>query len=412
MTSAYAARRPRRTAAEAVAAADAAAARSAWIGAVWARDPEAERAEAAAVDNAAVPLPLAGMTATIKDCLDVRGLPTTWGVAGVTRPARADAAVVGRLRAAGAVICGKSAMDQLAWTVSGDAPGFPRCVNPVAPFLSPGGSSTGAAAAVAAGVVDIGIGTDLAGSVRIPAACCGIVGFKSAVRAIPFDGYDSLVPAVDTIGILAGSVADARSAYEVVAGAPLRAVTSPPRIAILSDVTRAGPPTVQRSLQALVRRLGADVSTLRLDWRPKGLGRIFSAALCKRVGDAVAQDPSRYGAEIVRSVGHGARVTDAEVAAAVATLESDRAEIGRALASFDAVLAPTLLTDVPSRDDLSTVDGLTAATRIFSALGWAAVAVPVGAGSAGAPPVSLQVAAAPGKESELFDVARRLERSA
>ncbi|HET7129649.1 MAG TPA: amidase [Gaiellaceae bacterium] len=407
----YAGRRTR-TAAEAVAAADAAAARAAWIGAFWTRDPEAERLDAAAVDGAPASLRLAGMTATVKGCIDVRGLPTTWGVAGVTSVASVDAEVVRRLRLAGAVICGKSAMDQLAWTVKGDAPGFPRCANPLAPLLSAGGSSTGSAAAVAAGVVDIGIGTDLAGSVRIPAACCGVVGFKSAVGAIPFEGYDSLVPEVDTIGVLARTVADAGRAYEVVTGHPLRAVTAAPRVALLSDITEAATPEAQRSVRAAIRRLDGGVSTLRLDWRPKGLGRIFSAALCKRVGDAVAQDPARYSAEIVRSVHHGARVTEADLSDAVRTLQLDRAEIGGALDSFDAVLAPTLLTEVPSRDEASTVDGLTAATRIFSSLGWAAVAVPVGAGSPGAPPISLQIASPPGKESELFEVARRLERSA
>lgn len=411
MTHACASARRRRTAGEAVAAADAAAARMAWVGALWGRDPDSERSDAVAVDAACGPAQLAGLTVTVKSCIDVQGLTTTWGVAGVAKTAAADAEAVRRLRATGAVVCGKSAMDQLAWTVCGDAPGFPRCANPAAPLLSPGGSSTGSAAAVAAGVVDIGLGTDLAGSVRIPAACCGVVGFKPAAGTVPFDGYDTLVADVDTIGVLARSVGDAQAAYEVVTGVSLRDARPRPRLAILSDIAESAPPRVQRAVQDAARRLRAETSTLRLDWRPRGLGRIFSAALWKRVGNDVEQHPSRYGGEVVRSVARGARVTDADVANALATLHSDRVEIGRALCSFDVVLTPTLLTDVPARNEESPVDRLTAATRIFSSLGWAAAAIPVGPRSSGAPPVSVQLACRPGNEPELFELARQLERT-
>lgn len=399
------------TAREAVAAADRAASRMAWLGAFWERDPDAERSDAAAVDACRERLPLAGLTVTVKACIDVGGLETTWGVVGAAATAAADAESVRRLRSAGAVVVGKSAMDQLGWTVSGAAAGFPRCANPIAPLLSPGGSSTGSAAAVAAGIVDVGLGTDLAGSVRIPAACCGIVGFKPAVGVVPFDGYDTLVADVDAIGVLARSVRDAQAAYEVIAGVAVPRAVRTPRLGILSDLGAAAPTSVQRALHEAARRMGAEASTLRLDWRPRGLGRIFASALRNRVGEDVDHHPARYGDDIVSSVARGAQVAGADVADALATLRAERVEIGRALASFDVVMAPTLVTDVPARDAESPVESLTTATRIFSSLGWAAAAIPVGQGSSAAPPPSVQLACAPGREPELFELARRLERS-
>src|SRR5205085_11651682 len=126
---------------------------------------------------------------------------------------RRDAAAVRLLETAGAVAIGKTAMDPLGWSTHGQAEGFPPCRNPIDPRLSPGGSSSGSAVAVAAGIVPLGLGTDTAGSLRIPAAFCGIVALKPASDQVPAEGCLPLAPSFDTIGVLGRSVRDCAAAH-------------------------------------------------------------------------------------------------------------------------------------------------------------------------------------------------------
>ena len=203
---------------ETVAAALARAEDAGDLGAFWRLDREgatrqAERVQRAADDG----LPLAGTPVAVKDLLDVKGLPTTAGVRGDHPAARADAEAVRRLRIAGAVPIGKTAMDPLGCTTGGQAPGFPPCVNPVDERLSPGGSSSGSAVAVAAGVVPLAIGTDTAGSIRVPAAYTGVVGFKPARTAVPRRGCVRVMPGFDAIGVLARSVSECVAGYGALA---------------------------------------------------------------------------------------------------------------------------------------------------------------------------------------------------
>jgi Asp-tRNA(Asn)/Glu-tRNA(Gln) amidotransferase A subunit family amidase len=143
------------------------------LGAFWALDPEGARRTATMLARRSrghTSDPLAGSTVAIKDLFDVAGLPTTAGLRGNHRAAPSDSEAVRRFRSAGAIPIGKTAMDQLAATTGGQAPGFPPCLNPIDLALSPGGSSSGSAVAVAAGVVRIALGSDTAGSIRVPAA--------------------------------------------------------------------------------------------------------------------------------------------------------------------------------------------------------------------------------------------------
>jgi amidase len=141
----------------------------------------------------------------VKDCIDVAGLPTTAGcqvVAEHAEPAADDAPVVASARRAGAVIVGKTNLSPLCWGADGinDWSGTP--VNPLDPTRVPGGSSSGSAVAVATGEADVGYGTDTGGSVRIPAACCGIFGLKTTWGRIPTEGVYPLAPSLDTVGPL------------------------------------------------------------------------------------------------------------------------------------------------------------------------------------------------------------------
>src|SRR6266540_203668 len=151
-----------------------------------------------------------GPRLAVKDVIDVQGVPTTAGSRAVERraqPARADAACLLGARRAGARIVGKANLHELAMLPLGTNPWFGTPVNPLDPALIPGGSSSGSAVAVATHEADVAFGTDTGGSVRVPAACCGVTGLKTTHGRIPVDGLWPLAPSLDTIGPLAIDVA-------------------------------------------------------------------------------------------------------------------------------------------------------------------------------------------------------------
>ncbi|RWA67643.1 amidase [Mesorhizobium sp.] len=185
---------------------------------------EAARAAADASDarrKAGMSLgPLDGAIVSIKDLLDIAGEPTRAGslmLAGA-QPAARDAAVVRRLRQAGAVVLGKTNMTEFAFTAIGDNLHCGTPGNAADASLIPGGSSSGAAVAVGEGSSDISIGSDTGGSVRIPASLNGVVGFKPTARRVPLAGAFPLSATLDSIGPLAGSVADCMAADAIMAG--------------------------------------------------------------------------------------------------------------------------------------------------------------------------------------------------
>jgi aspartyl-tRNA(Asn)/glutamyl-tRNA(Gln) amidotransferase subunit A len=165
--------------------------------------------------------PLDGIIVSIKDLFDVAGEPTRAGskiLAEEAVPAAADAAVVQRLRAAGAVIVAKTNMTEFAFSGIGANPHFGTPGNPRDRKRVPGGSSAGAPVAVADGMCDIAIGTDTGGSVRIPASLCGLVGFKPSRQRVPTDGAFPLSKTLDSVGPIAKSVADCAKADAIMAG--------------------------------------------------------------------------------------------------------------------------------------------------------------------------------------------------
>ena len=154
-----------------------------------------------------------GLKVAIKDLIDVAGLPTTNGskvVAAAAKPAVEDAPCLAGTRAAEAegraVIVGKTNMHELAFGVTGINPWFGTPVNPLSAELIPGGSSSGSAVAVGAGDADMAFGSDTGGSIRIPAACCGIVGLKTTRGRVPTGGVCPLAPSLDTVGPMAATV--------------------------------------------------------------------------------------------------------------------------------------------------------------------------------------------------------------
>ena len=187
-------------------------------------DLEGARAEAAEVEAleaaGARPGPLAGMPVCVKDIVDVAGMPTTAGGADWVRHPEEDATVVARLRDAGAVVVGKGNTNEFACGIDGRNPHKGDCRNPWDPARLTGGSSSGPAAAVAAGMADGAIGSDTSGSIRVPAALCGVVGIRPTRGLVPAEGVVPLAWSLDAVGPLARDVASAALLLDVLAGRP------------------------------------------------------------------------------------------------------------------------------------------------------------------------------------------------
>ncbi|MEZ5182527.1 MAG: amidase family protein [Acidimicrobiales bacterium] len=177
---------------------------------------EAERIAALARDGR----PLWGVPFAVKDNIDVAGRTTTAGLPGLARRATATATAVARLQSAGAIYVGKTNLDQLATGLVGTRSPYGTPRNPIDPALVPGGSSSGSAVAVALGHVPLALGTDTAGSGRVPAAMCGVVGLKGAPGTRPVDGLVPASPTIDCVSTFAGTVADGLVAEGVLAGSP------------------------------------------------------------------------------------------------------------------------------------------------------------------------------------------------
>lgn len=164
---------------------------------------------------------LKGMPIAVKDLMAVAGIPLSGGSTPLDNaPQRHNAEVVARLRHHGAAIIGTTNLHELAYGITSDNPHFGRVVNPVARDRTPGGSSGGSAAAIAAGIVPGAIGTDTAGSIRVPAACCGVTGFKPSYDVLPRAGVMDLAPSLDHVGPLGRTVEDCAALFAAMLDCP------------------------------------------------------------------------------------------------------------------------------------------------------------------------------------------------
>jgi Asp-tRNA(Asn)/Glu-tRNA(Gln) amidotransferase A subunit family amidase len=384
------------------------------LGAFWALDRERALRAAAEHDGEAPGRrgPLAGVPVAVKDLYDVAGMPTTAGLSGSVPPARADAELVRRLRAAGGVPIGKTAMDPLGASTGGQAPGFPHCLNPLDPALSPGGSSSGSAVAVAAGIVPLAVGSDTAGSTRVPAAYCAIVGLRPALGWLPRRGMVRSMPSFDAPGLLARSVEDC---IDALAALSKRGSASAPRgrltVALLVDLVDESDASVARACREagalLAGQDGVELREERLDWRAEGFGKALAFELAETWGERVDADPSRFTELIRGTVGFGRKTGRDEYDRALARLSAVRRGVARRVAGVDAVLCPTVPVPAPDRDAES-VGVSTSFTRLFNALNWHAVSLPAGRDDAGRP-IAVQVAAPPPRLAAMLAVARALE---
>jgi aspartyl-tRNA(Asn)/glutamyl-tRNA(Gln) amidotransferase subunit A len=410
------------SATEVVTAALEALARPTSAGAFWAVDDARALAAARRIDQALARRahvgPLAGVPLAVKDCFNMAGLPTSSGLDGPHDVEVKDATAVARIRRAGSIPLGKTAMNRLGWSTESEPAGWPRCVNPRYPALGTGGSSSGSAAAVAAGVAGLGLGTDVAGSVRIPAAYCGIVGFKPARGTMPRGGMVPVAPSFDLAGVLARSVRDCALACEVISGKgmpkaePAKTSTGW-RVACLEDLFEAAEPEVSRRVMLTLAAAGSRVrlETARLNWKPDGFGRILAVELAQTWGNRIDQAPERFTEAIRASVAYGRRQDVNVYRQELSALARSRTAVARQLAAFDVVASPTVPHAAPEAASPESVAVATTFTRVFSALGWAALSIPCGTDPQGRP-VAVQLAAHPARLNRLFEVGRLVEASA
>ena len=314
-------------------------------------------------------LPMAGWPVSVKDLFDQEGEVTAAGSLALkdAPPARADAPAVARLRAAGAVVVGRTNMTEFAFSGVGINPHFGTPANPADPVTPriPGGSSSGAAVSVAAGAARLGLGSDTGGSIRIPAALCGIVGFKNTARLVPSTGAFPLSTTLDTVCAMTRNVRDAIVAHEVLANCKVAASSKPLadyRLAVATtQMLDSADPTVARAFERTVKLLrdaGAKVVEITLG-QIKGLGSIqstggFSAAeaYAAHRGLLERQGP-RYDPRVRVRIERGAAMKAWEYIELHAARAAWVAEVEQALQGFDAVLSPTSPIVAPAIADLA-----------------------------------------------------------
>lgn len=399
--------------------------------------------------------PLAGRDVAIKDVIAVADLRMTCGTSGFSVVPLTDAAVVSRLLAAGARIRGKANTDAFAFGPTGEFSERRDVVNPTAPDRVPGGSSSGSAAAVAGDLVDLALGTDTGGSVRIPSACCGVVGVKPTHSLVPRHGFVDLAPSTDTIGPIARDVDTAARALDVIAGPDPRDPSSVPvdagpiaagideasefAIGVPSSFLAESSDAVVDCVRSLVADLDAHPAVATVEEIEFALGDIDEAyplvlaaefAWVLQQSGVVHGQGTKYSEEWRQILAEYREHLTTHIAMRVLPAAYlDKATGGRSyvqgraealefqqrltdhLAEYDVLLVPTIRVLPPERGEVTATEGLsdvTGNTAPFSLVGNPVVSVP--AGSVDGAPVGVQVIAPQFADGTALTGARLVEK--
>ena len=373
--------------------------------------------------------PLDGSIVSIKDLFDVAGEPTRAGatVLADAPPATSDAPVVRRLREAGAVVVGKTNMSEFAFTGVGANPHYGTPGNPADRARVPGGSSSGAAVAVADGMCEISIGTDTGGSTRIPAALCGVVGYKPTKQRVSTEGAFPLSPTLDSVGPIASTVEACMKADAILAGEeprPLDAVR-------LADVKLGIPQglalaemdeTVATRFEGAIGDLGgAGVQLSDMEFPIfDDMARVQSVATIATVEawhihrERIAERGDDYDPIVRHRIETGSRVSSPAYTAMVDERRELVSAMDLRLAEVDALVLPTTPIVAPAMAEISTTTGFNSANRLLlrntaiaNFFDLCAISLPIpGRGL----PTGLMLFGRRGHDRRLFGIAAAVER--
>jgi aspartyl-tRNA(Asn)/glutamyl-tRNA(Gln) amidotransferase subunit A len=358
--------------------------------------------------------PLAGIPICVKDVIDVAGMPTRAGAAGFERQPARDAVAVARLRAAGAVVVGKGHTNEFAYGIDGENPHWGDCSNPYDPARICGGSSSGPAVATASGMALAGLGTDTSGSIRVPAALCGLVGLRPTVGAVPRAGVVPLAWSYDVVGPLCRSVEDTRLLLEVLVGAALeRPELGRVRLGVAEELFEAAEGYVADGVLAAARHAG-ELVPVRFE-RLRHAGAVHQ--LVQYAEAAEIHTPwldDEYSPEVRTRLEAGRRLPAGAYLAAQRARRLIIEEVAEKMAGLDALVAPTVGFVAPAHGTAQ-VGGrpLRAALQECvvppSELGSPVASVPVG--SQDGLPYAMQIIGRPRADALVLALAAKVERT-
>ena len=358
--------------------------------------------------------PLSDLRVGLKDNIDVAGIPTTCASDFFRdRLAACDANVVTQLRAAGAQISAKLNMAEFAVGVTSQNSAFGACRNPWNPDRVPGGSSGGSGVAVAAGLMDAALGTDTGGSVRLPAAVCGVAGLRPTVGRISTAGVFPVSSTLDTVGPLARTVADVARVFAALAGpdrAPAGLATG--RLGIPTHFFSEGvDPGVSQVMSAAADQfaaLGMELVGVPLPGVETAQGVAYTLVYSELAAlhrQRLQKAPGTFQAETLTRIRLGLPLTQADRVAAFRHRAAFQAALDDVFLRVDAILTPTLPVDVPSLQGGNVVEmsrRLGQFTYPWSLHAGPTLALPVGYHPDSGMPVGAQLTAAAGQEAPLF----------
>jgi Asp-tRNA(Asn)/Glu-tRNA(Gln) amidotransferase A subunit family amidase len=371
--------------------------------------------------------PLHGVPVGIKDLIDVAGAPTTAASLQLQgRVASEDAGIVTRLKRAGAVIVGKTNLHEFAFGGSGMVSAYGPARNPWNTSRITGGSSSGSAAAVASGMCVAALGTDTAGSIRTPAALCGIVGHRPSDGVWNLQGVIPLRKSFDTVGPITRTVEDAALMYQALATANASASPSKDPKSIRVGVARQGfwdnldaevASSVEHAIDVF-RSFAASVPDIELEVNVKWTD--FNAEILEYHHKMLADSPQLYQPGTLERLRACTAISQQELDEAIAGLATARQQTMRIFDEVDVILTPTTVVPAPeisALNAMSSVDlrayevkHLLRNTAPFSLLFWPSISVPCGFTERGLP-VGLQISGRPGADVLVLQVAQAYENA-
>ena len=354
--------------------------------------------------------PRAGIRLAVKDLLDTAGLVTTYGsILFADHVPKRTAEAVLRLEAAGYAVVAKTNLDEFAYGVTSQNPHFGTVPNPVAPGRLAGGSSGGSAAALAADLADAALGSDSGGSIRIPAAWCGVVGFKPTFGLVPTDGCFPLAPTYDHVGPMARTVDDCMAMMRALA-----ADFDAPPLESLEEL-RVGVAWLDECDPLVRERVAAAAAlfprtrTVEFPFPDRAEGALFMREVADVHRGLFPEHADAYGEDVRARLERCLAVTDAEAEAGARARAAYRERAAEAVERFDLLVTPTIAFVAPP-DDTDGRAVLRRAIRFtdaFDSLGWPALALPCGAAEGGLP-ASVQLVGRAGDDARVLAAGRLL----